>query len=489
MDCDSRGGAFRAIPAGTAAGIRPARGTYYGPPMPKQDEFAALFESTSAKQSAKRRLRAGEVVEGPIVHIGADSIFVDVGTPVEGRIDRAEFVNEDGGLRVKVGDRVRATVIDPSTDGPVLATVLGRGAEMDVESLKRAQQAGAPVTGKVTQAVKGGLEVDLAGARAFCPASQIEIGFTSALEPFVGQTLEFRVIEIRDGGRSVVVSRRALLEDQRRENQGVLLASLAPGAEIEGSVSGTNKHGALIDIGSGIVAFAHVSELASHRVDRPEDAVTVGDRVRVRVLSVETTERGPNVRVSLKAAAEPAAAAQGASAPAAEDLADVVLPATVIRTVGGGVVVQTPKGEGFVPLREIELAPGADHRRAFPAGREIQVVVVRREGSNRLLCSARGVAAVEERRNYREFAGAGSAAPSESLGSLGDLLRKQLNLPPAEPEARERARSAEPISPGTPASPPEPSASQPAPRAPVGSPRSSTPPSRGRDDVVRRRRG
>ncbi len=112
---------------------------------------------------------------------------------------------------------------------------------------------------------------------------------------------------------------------------------------------------------------------------------------------------------------------------------DEVLEGVVVRSAGGGVIVETAKGEGLVPLGELGLAPGADHRRAFPPGKTMKVVAI--EGRGRLRFSAVGVARVEERKNFREFSASGSpATPGGALGSLGDVLRKKLGIAESSPE-------------------------------------------------------
>jgi small subunit ribosomal protein S1 len=394
--------------------------------MSDKVDFASLFSNAAGAQEgrAKRRLRKGEVVEGLVIQIGADSVFLDVGTPGDARLERSHVTNEQGEVTVKVGDTLRATVIDARADAPVLALLMGKaGGELDLASLRLAMESGTPVEGKIDKAVKAGLEVMLGATRAFCPASQVELSYTKELEVYVGQTFEFKILEIRDGGRSVVVSRRALLEARRREQQAEAYAALEPGAEVDGVVQSTNKHGAVIDLGS-LQGFAHISELAAHRIARVEDAVNVGDKVRARVLSVEQDARGQTVRLSLKQAGE---RAEGAAKASSEP--DQVFRGKVTRAVQFGIFVQTPRGEGLVPLRELELAPGADHRKAFPVGAELDVVLVRAEPDGRLTFSARAVERVEERRNFREFSGsaAAGAAPS-GLGSLGELLRDKLSL-------------------------------------------------------------
>ncbi|HVJ14074.1 MAG TPA: S1 RNA-binding domain-containing protein, partial [Polyangiaceae bacterium] len=148
------------------------------------DTFASLFGS-GGPGAAARRLRQGEVVDARVLTIAGDTIFVDVGTPGDGRIPRAELMDAKGNLRVAVGDTLRATVVDIRGEGPVLTVSLGRGGNIDVSSLELARESGAPVAGEITKAVKGGLEVNVGGIHAFCPASHIEIGFTADLEVYV----------------------------------------------------------------------------------------------------------------------------------------------------------------------------------------------------------------------------------------------------------------------------------------------------------------
>ncbi len=396
--------------------------------MTPKDDFASMMEASLADgdSRARRRLKVGEVVEGTVIQVGGDSVFVDVGAPADARIERGELENDRGEVRVKLGDRVRATVVDATPDAPRLAVSIGRGGQADTASLEIAQHSGTPVEGRVARAVKAGLEVELAGVRAFCPASQVDVVHTADLAVYEGQTLAFRVLEIKDGGRSVIVSRRALLEDERRARAAEAEERLVPGTDVDGVVHSVQKHGAVVDLG-GVEGFVHISELAHHRVDRVEDVVREGETVAVRVLAVEQSPKGLRVRLSMKARTQPVLG----QAPAPDE----VLKGKVARVATFGVFIETPKGEGLVPVRELGLTPGADHRRAFPVGTEIDVVLLSRDAtSGKTRFSVRGVAGVEERRNFREFSGA--SATHSGLGSLGDVLRKKLGLPepPPEPE-------------------------------------------------------
>ncbi|HYO94637.1 MAG TPA: S1 RNA-binding domain-containing protein [Polyangiaceae bacterium] len=469
--------------------------------MSDDSSFAHLMETAGAQATGRavRRLRPGEVVQVTVVQVAEDCIFVDVGTPSDGRIQRAELEDRDGNVRVSVGDTLRATVVDPRPDGPVLAISFGHGGgQIDVASLEMARTSGTPIEGEVARVVKGGLEVTLGAARAFCPASHMELAHVADLNVYVGQRLEFKVLDVRDGGRSIVLSRRALLEDRRRDAAATAKERIIVGSEVEGVVQGLGKHGAVVEL-DGVEGFIHLSELAPHRVERAEDVLTVGEQVRARVLSVEDSPKGLRVRLSLRAMSTSTSTPR-AEAPKAP--VDEVLVGTVTRAVQHGVYVQTPRGEGLIPLRELGLPPGGDHRRAYPVGRQLNLVVVNQAGG-RLTFSATQVARVEERKNYRDFASTGAAPAPSSLGSLGDLLRQKLGLPSAPaPDAATPVASPSPepaLQPPTPSSAPAPTSrgANAAPAAPAAPARAPVTPDAGAservakafsDGVIRRRR-
>ena len=171
-----------------------------------EEDFAAMFEA-SVKP---KRFHRGQTIEGTIVAIGGEVAFVNVGGKGEAQIEIAELKNADGVLEVSVGDRLQATVV--STEGGLtLSRKLQRGAATN-RQLEDAFRAGLPVEGKIERDVKGGYEVRIGGARGFCPFSQIDTVRTTDPAQHVGQVYTFKIIEFKDGGKDLVVSRRALLE-------------------------------------------------------------------------------------------------------------------------------------------------------------------------------------------------------------------------------------------------------------------------------------
>src|SRR5688572_9075953 len=244
------------------------------------DDFAALFEaSIQAKRIAK-----GQTVEGTIVAIGPEVALVDVGGKSEATIDVDELKDDEGDLEVAVGDRVQAMVVS-TAGGLTLSRKLARGAATD-RQLEDAFRTGLPVEGKVERAIKGGYEVRIGRQRGFCPTSQIDILRTdpSAHE---GRVYEFRIVEYKDGGRNLVVSRRALLEEAQKANAVEVRKAVVPGAVLTGRVASVREFGAFVDLGGGVQGLLHVSEMGWSRVENIAEFVKPGDEITVKVLRVD----------------------------------------------------------------------------------------------------------------------------------------------------------------------------------------------------------
>ena len=245
------------------------------------EDFATMFEaSTQAK-----RVEKGQTVEGTIVGIGTAVAFVNVGGKGEAVIEIAELKNDEGVLEVAVGDRIQAMVV--STEGGLtLSRRLARGAAT-VRQLEDAFHAGLPVEGKVERAVKGGYEVRIAHQRAFCPMSQIDIIRNQNPAEHEGHVYTFRIIEYKEGGRNLVVSRRALLEEEQRASAAEIRRSIVPGAVVTGRVTSVREFGAFVDLGGGVQGLLHASEMGWSRVSDTSQVVTPGEEITVKVLRVD----------------------------------------------------------------------------------------------------------------------------------------------------------------------------------------------------------
>jgi small subunit ribosomal protein S1 len=248
-----------------------------------EEDFATLFEALPTQ----RRFVRGQTVEGVIVALGREVALVDVGGKGEAEIDMGDLKDADGDVVVSIGDRIQATVV--STSGGIVLTRKGVRNTASQRELENAFQAGIAVEGKVEKVVKGGYDVRLGLARAFCPFSQVDVQRTEDPAVHLGQMYTFRVTEYRDGGKSVVVSRRAHLEAEQRANADAVRASIVPGAVLTGRVVSVRDFGAFVDLGGGIQGLLHMSEMAWSRVSTPGAFVAAGDTVAVKVLRVDET--------------------------------------------------------------------------------------------------------------------------------------------------------------------------------------------------------
>ena len=247
----------------------------------QDDDFAAMFEASfQAKHYEK-----GQTIEGTIVGFGHGVAFVDVGAKGEAVVDLDELKNEDGALEAKIGDRIHAVVVSTS-GGLTLSRKLARGAATD-RQIADAFHAHLAVEGKVEREVKGGYEVRVGRQRAFCPFSQIDIARAADPSAHIGRVYPFRIIDYREDGRNIVVSRRALLEQEQQERADEIRQSIVPGAVLTGRVVSVREYGAFVDLGGGIQGLLHVSDMGWSRISDAAQAVAVGDQISVKVLRVD----------------------------------------------------------------------------------------------------------------------------------------------------------------------------------------------------------
>jgi len=249
--------------------------------MSDTEDFAAMFE---ASLKAKR-IEQGQTIEGTIVAIGPEVAFVDVGGKGEATIEVEELKDADGDIDVAVGDRIQAMVVSTS-GGLTLSRRLARGAASR-QQLDAAFQTGLPVEGRVEKAVKGGYEVRIAGLRAFCPFSQIDTLRGTDPAAHEGKVYTFRITEYNEGGRNLVVSRRALLEEEQRARATEVKAAIITDAVITGRVASVREFGAFVDLGGGVQGLLHVSEMGWSRISDPSQVLKPGDEITVKVLQVD----------------------------------------------------------------------------------------------------------------------------------------------------------------------------------------------------------
>ncbi len=390
------------------------------------DDFASMlaeFEQGQPKGKQARRPKVGDVVRGKVVSIGKDAVFVDLGGKAEGVLDREQVVDPEGALRVKIGDEVEARVADDKGGALILKIKLGaRGPEARAE-LVQAFELSIPVEGVVTEVVKGGLAVDIAGVRAFCPASQVDVRFVEDMTPLIGRKLAFQISRYNPGPRGdLVVSRRAVLEAEREIQATELKGRLVVGSVVRGTVTSIKPYGAFVDLG-GVEGMLHVSELGFSRVERVEEFLDVGQEVEVAVVKIEPAEdvRKPmRISLSLKALA---------SDPWKEAVASLMVGQTLNGTVTkmqtfGAFVEISPGLEGLVHISELGAGRRINHpREVVKLGEAVSVTILQIDPEKRRIGLSMTAGERAEESANAEHGRAMTAAPAK-LGTFGDLLAK-----------------------------------------------------------------
>jgi small subunit ribosomal protein S1 len=266
--------------------------------MNEEASFEELLKVSS--ETPSRKLFPGDTVSGKVIKISRDTIFVDLGGKSEGIADISEFLGKDGKSTLKEGDWVEMRV-SSIRDGIHLTKGMKIQGPNVLEILQEAKQNLIPVEGRVLATNKGGFEVDLSGIRAFCPLSQIGLEFCEKPEEHVGARYPFRIMEIKEKGKNIIVSRRVLLEEEKEKRSKETLAMLRPDLECEGKVTKMTDFGAFVDIG-GIEGMVHVSEISRARINHPSEMLKPGQDVKVKVMKIEPDKDGRlKIALSMKA--------------------------------------------------------------------------------------------------------------------------------------------------------------------------------------------
>ena len=245
-----------------------------------------------------------------------------------------------------------------------------------VASLYRALRSERPLEGHVGQVIKGGYEVRLGKVRGFCPHSQIDVHRVEDPEVYVGKQYMFKVTQVRRGGEDVVVSRRAVLEDERREEASAVRATLLEGAVMLGHVASVAGFGAFVDLGAGVMGLVHVSELSHSRISRVEDVVKEGDSVNVKILKLH--DSGKKISLSIRQAEDDPWAGVGAMFHPGK-----LYPGVVRRLTQFGAFVELAPGvEALAPASEFPPA-SKGWKESFPAGTSSDWLVLSVDASHR----------------------------------------------------------------------------------------------------------
>jgi small subunit ribosomal protein S1 len=326
-------------------------------------------------------INEGEVVHGTVVRVDKDEVLVDIGYKSEGVIPVAELTirrSVNPADEVSVGEEIDALVLTKEdTEGRLILSKKRARFELAWKRIEGAAESGEPVNGKVIEVVKGGLILDL-GVRGFLPASLVDIRRVQDLDEFMGRELRCKVIELNRSRNNVVLSRRAVLEDERKEMRQAILDRLSPGDVIEGQISNIVDFGAFVDL-DGMDGLIHISELSWSHVNHPSEVLDIGQTVKVKVLDIDRDRQ--RISLGLK---------QTQSDPWQQVLdsyrEDDVVEGRVAKVVTFGAFVEILPGvEGLVHISELAAHHVENPREVVAQSQAVNVRILEIDGDRRRL--------------------------------------------------------------------------------------------------------
>jgi small subunit ribosomal protein S1 len=349
----------------------------------------------------------GDVVKGKVVRIDKEEVLVDIGYKSEGVIPSHELSirkSVNPADEVELSEEIDALVLTKEdSEGRLVLSKKRARFEKAWRRIEAAAESGEPVEGNVIEVVKGGLILDL-GVRGFLPASLVDIRRVHNLDEFLGQALECKVIELNRSRNNVVLSRRAVLEEERKEVREQILGRLEPGQVVEGKISNIVDFGAFVDL-DGIDGLIHISELSWSHVNHPSEVVAIGDTVRIKVLDIDRNRQ--RISLGLKQTQEdPWQRVISSHRPGD------VLEGEVTKVVAFGAFVEILPGvEGLVHISEL-----ADHHVESPSevvepGTKLNVKILEIDEERRRLSLS--IKQVEEQRM--------------AMGDLGEQIQEAAN--------------------------------------------------------------
>jgi small subunit ribosomal protein S1 len=381
-------------------------------------------------------INEGEVVRGKVVRVDKDEVLIDIGYKSEGVIPVAELSirrSVNPADEVQIGDEIDALVMTKEdADGRLILSKKRARFEMAWKRIEQAAESGEPVEGTVIEVVKGGLILDL-GVRGFLPASLVDIRRVQDLDEFLGQTLRCKVIELNRSRNNVVLSRRAVLEEERKEMRQAILDRLSPGDVVTGTISNIVDFGAFVDL-EGIDGLIHISELSWSHVNHPSELLEIGQEVQVKVLDIDRERQ--RISLGLK---------QTQSDPWQQvidtyDQGDVI-EGRVTKVVTFGAFIEVVPGvEGLVHISELAQHHVENPREVVSQGETVRAKIIEMDPERRRLSlSLKRVDEGEEPR--------GEAAPELGLSEEVFTESETDGSPEVPPEEVDQSIEADSVAP------------------------------------------
>lgn len=382
------------------------------------EDFAALLEQSLVK---RQKLEPGQMVEAKIVKISDEWVFLDLGGKGEGCLDKKEVLDESGEPTVHEGDTIRAYYLSAKNNEHLFTTRIGSGPAVR-NQLEDAWRSGIPVEGTVARELKGGFEVRIGSVRAFCPFSQMGLARGDDKAACIGQSFRFKITEHDERGRNIVVSRRPIIEEERRIARAALRETLQEGMRVNGTVTSLQKFGAFVNIG-GIEGLLPISEISWTRIDKVQDVLSPGQEIEVVIKKLDWD--ADRFSFSLKDTLADPWEDAAKNFPAGSFHSGKVCRLAPF----GAFVTLSESIDGLVHISRLGGEKRISHpREVLKEGQEVEVKVESVDAAARKLSlSLAEVSRAEEEAaaSLREYKQSEAAAP-QSLGSLGELLKAQM---------------------------------------------------------------
>ncbi len=342
----------------------PRRNEHAEESAPRED-FQTLYEESL------KTLEEGQILRGTVIDITPDHVTVDVGYKSEGQIPMQEFLKRDRKVDVKIGDRIDVLLEKKESEEGLLTLSKEKADKIMVwREISRSCREGEVIEGDIVGRVKGGLSVDIGRLLAFLPGSQIDLKPVRNLDALIGQRLRFKVIKFNRKRNNIVLSRRVLLDEERKQFREETLKNLKEGDIVEGTVKNLTEYGAFVDLG-GMDGLLHITDISWGRIGHPSEKLSVGDRIKVKVLHFDREKE--KVSLGMKQAVPDPWESVPQKFPAGSRIKG-----RVVNLTDYGVFVELEEGvEGLVHISELTWSKKMKHpSKVVHIGDTVEVMVL-----------------------------------------------------------------------------------------------------------------
>ena len=377
-----------------------------------KEDFATLFENSISDMDS---LEPGQQIETTIVSISGDSIFLELSGKSEGILDAAELIDSDGNLTVEEGDQIKAFFLETKNGEKHFTTKIS-GEKAGNAVLAQAFESKIPVEGLVEKEIKGGFEVKIGESRAFCPFSQMGMKRIENPQEYIGKQLTFKILEYGERGRNILVSNRAILEEEHKKKVEELKQTLKENMVVTGTIKSVQDFGAFVDLG-GVQALLPISEISRSRVDDIHSIFSEGQEIEASIIKLDW--QNERITLSIKALLpDPWDEAAAKYPVGAKHTGEVVR-----ITNFGAFVTLEPGLDGLLHISELKT----DSRQSNPQdivkkGQKI-TVEIKSIDTERKRIGLKRVSSTQEDENFKKYLDSETGNESETYNPFAELLK------------------------------------------------------------------